>query len=84
MKRFTIAGRIFQTSLFGKITSNYPSCSNRLEGINLQNKTSILGENHKAISRVKQFRNKNELNRKLRNKKSVTMDNCSRQEYQRM
>jgi len=46
-------------------------CSNRLEGIGLHNKTSILGENHKTISKIKQFRNRNELNRKFNNKKGV-------------
>jgi len=52
----------------------FPSCSNRLEGIGLHNKTSILEENHKTISRIKQFRNRNELNKKFKNKKSVMKD----------
>jgi len=52
----------------------FPSCSNRLEGIRLHNKTSILEENHKKISIIKQFRYRNEFKRKFRNKKGVMKD----------
>jgi len=52
----------------------FPSCSSCLEGICLHNKTSILGENHKTISIIKQLRNKDELSRKFRDKKSVVKD----------
>jgi len=52
----------------------FPSCSNCLEGICLHNKTSILGENLKTNSRIKQFWNRDELNRKFRDKKSVMKD----------
>jgi len=52
----------------------FSNCSNCLEGICLHNKTSILRENHKIISRIKQFRNRDELNRKFRNKKGVVKD----------
>jgi len=52
----------------------FPSWSNCLEGICLHNKTSILGEKHKTISRIKQFRNRDELNREFRNKKGVVKD----------
>jgi len=50
----------------------FPNSVNRLEGIGLPNKTSIVGE--KTNSRIKQFRDKNELNRKFRNKKGVMKD----------